>query len=98
MSNDPSLQTLWCQNSGMVNLYINGQLAVELPPALCAQLEKDLAAARRVPERARDMAQHDSIPGTDTDCVVSFVCGPISSAMSEADVITAWGGDPVASE
>ncbi len=88
MSNDPSLQTLWCQNSGMVNLYIDGQLAIEMPPALCEQLEKELAAARRVPERARLMAQ--PIIKLDAD--------------EEADLIAWGGvsdcaaGDPVASE
>lgn len=78
MSSDPSLQTLWCQNSGMVNLYINAQLAVELPPALCAQLEKDLAAARRVPERAARMVG-GPISSSMSDCSTDF---------------SAWGGDP----
>lgn len=50
------IQIVWNENKGEVQLFI-GDFRIGLPPALCAQLEKELAAARRVPERARSMAQ-----------------------------------------
>lgn len=49
------IQTVWSESKGEVQLFI-GDFRIGLPPALCEQLEKDLAAARRVPERARLMA------------------------------------------
>lgn len=48
------IQIVWNENKGEVQLFI-GDFRIGLPPSLCAQLEKELAAARRVPELARQM-------------------------------------------
>lgn len=52
------IQTVWNENKGEVQLFI-GDFRIGLPPESCEQLEKDLAAARRVPERARAMVSSD---------------------------------------
>jgi hypothetical protein len=56
MKADIDIQIVWNENKGEVQLFI-GDFRIGLPPALCEQLEKELAAARRVPERAREMPQ-----------------------------------------
>ncbi len=55
MRADIDIQIVWNENKGEVQLFF-GDFRIGLPPALCEQLEKELAAARRVPERARLMA------------------------------------------
>lgn len=49
------LQVVWSENKGIVQLFV-GDFCIGLPPALCEQLENDLAAARRIPQLAREMA------------------------------------------
>jgi hypothetical protein len=55
MKADIDIQIVWNENKGEVQLFI-GDFRIGLPPALCEQLENELAAARRIPERARQMA------------------------------------------
>lgn len=55
------LQVVWNENKGAVQMFI-GDFRIDLPPVLCEQLEKELAAARRVPERARAMVEGKSKP------------------------------------
>lgn len=73
------LQVVWNENKGAVQMFI-GDFRIDLPPVLCEQLEKELAAARRVPERARQMAQ-------------SNAARVLRQAQDDRD-IAAWGGDP----
>ena len=73
------LQVVWNENKGAVQMFI-GDFRIYLPPVLCEQLEKELAAARRVPERARQMAQ-------------SNAARVLRQAQDDRD-IAAWGGDP----
>lgn len=48
------IQVVWSEAKGVVQLFV-GDFCIGLPPVLCEQLEKDLAAARRKPERAGAM-------------------------------------------
>ena len=73
------LQVVWNENKGEVQMFF-GDFRIDLPPVLCEQLEKELAAARRVPERARQMAQ-------------SNAARVLRQAQDDRD-IAAWGGDP----
>lgn len=74
------IQIVWNQGRGVVQMFVGDSCSVDLPPALCAELEANLAAARRVPERARQMAQ-------------SNAARVLRQAQDDRD-IAAWGGDP----
>jgi len=73
MKADVDIQIVWNENKGEVQLFI-GDFRIGLPPASCAQLEKELAAARRVPERAREIAGNYE----------RVMHGPVGGAMSDA--------------
>jgi hypothetical protein len=76
MKADIDIQIVWNENKGEVQLFI-GDFRIGLPPETCAQLEKELAAARRVPERAREMAENEK----------RIMYGPSGGAMSDTDTI-----------
>ncbi len=77
MKADIDIQIVWNENKGEVQLFI-GDFRIGLPPAACEQLEKELAAARRVPERAREMAENYE----------RIMHGPAGGDMSDAVVFT----------
>ena len=52
------LQVVYSHAKGMAQLFI-GDFSIGLPPALCEQLEKELAAARRIPEQAAAMMRDE---------------------------------------
>lgn len=56
------IQIVWNEGRGVVQMFV-GDFCIGLPPVLCEQLEKELAAARRIPERARLM-----VSGHLSDC------------------------------
>jgi hypothetical protein len=70
MKADIDIQIVWNENKGEVQLFI-GDFRIGLPPALCEQLEKELAAARRVPERAREWAQFQPSWNSDPDTLIT---------------------------
>lgn len=77
------IQIVWNENKGEVQLFI-GDFRIGLPPALCEALEKELAAARRIPERARQMAEN-YLPSPNLvycDCTCADKCpqGKVGSA------------------
>jgi hypothetical protein len=70
MKVDIDLQVVWNENKGEVQLFI-GDFRIGLPPAACAQLEKDLAAARRVPEMSRELAQFKPSWNSDPNTLIT---------------------------
>jgi hypothetical protein len=77
------IQVVWNENRGVVQLFI-GDFALGLPPVLCEQLERDLAAARRIPELARAMADDAAVVIPETDINRCVVGGPSGPSMGDA--------------
>lgn len=78
-----TVEALWNQNKGLVQLFVNGALHMELPPAKANELASALGHAAATPILAAGMALQpaqlserygsrclNTIPGTDADCCV----------------------------
>lgn len=88
------LQVVWNESKGAVQMFI-GDFRIDLPPVLCEQLEKELAAARRVPERAWLMANcYVSRASERQDCAACGVQIVDNRQAQDDRDIAAWGGDP----
>jgi hypothetical protein len=87
------IQIVWNENKGEVQLFI-GDFRIGLPPALCEALEKELAAARRIPEQARLMVG-GAIGGamSDADAIPNHGPGnPLSHSPLDCPAHVAGGG------
>lgn len=98
MSHINSIEAVWNQSKGMVLVLIEGEglsVQLDLPPDNAEQLAEAILAAKRVPEKAREMAAPDKVE-TVADMIRReafernegvYIGGPVSSAMADCAAI-----------